>query len=90
MTEQEFKEFFEKRTYLSKEKIADIISESSDAQFLKRLSSKYANITEEQANAMASIVRKNVTTSIAMYESGASTKKEVLNYKIEELPKDFP
>lgn len=83
MTEKEFRTFIEKRVYLSKVKIEDIVVESSDAQFLKRMLERGDNITEEQAKRIASLVRKNVATSIAMYESGVATKKEVLSHRIE-------
>lgn len=90
MTEKEFRTFIEKRVYLSRVKIEDIIVESSDAQFLKRTLERGEKIIEEQAKRIASLIRKNVATSIAMYESGVATKKEVLEHRFEKLPEDFP
>jgi hypothetical protein len=91
MTEDDFREFLRQNSHnWPVAKIEEMIVESSPAHFQEVANKKGGSITEEQAAAMASEVRKQVATSIAMYRTGAASEEDVLNHRIEKLPEDFP
>lgn len=91
MTEAEFREFLLQNTRnWPAVEIENMIVRASPDYFRGEAKKAGKSITEEQTNALASLLRKQVATSIAMYKNGTASKDDVLNYRIEKLPDDFP
>ena len=88
MTEEEFRAFASGH-YLSKDFVEDMLAGTSADYFLQGYAQAGKDITVEQAEKLASLLRKQIATSIALYENGVASKEEVLEHRIEKLPPDI-
>jgi hypothetical protein len=89
MNEQQFREFLEKRPHL-RDKIEGLIEASSPAHLLSDAKQRGLKYTEEQIEAIASMLRTQSATLLSMTETGAMTEDEARAHRIKKLPDDFP
>lgn len=89
MTDDEFRGFLEKHR-LSKDKIEEFLRSYSVASCLREAEKRGENMTFERASALVSLMRTKVVANISTYNNGLISKDDLLKYRIEKLPEDFP